>query len=47
MGLWIAKGLLAAAGGRIAAENCHDGGARFTMVVPGLAKPADADGPET
>jgi two-component system, OmpR family, sensor histidine kinase KdpD len=34
MGLAIARGLLAVARGRIAAENCADGGARFTMVVP-------------
>jgi K+-sensing histidine kinase KdpD len=27
MGLWIAKGLVSAAGGRIWAENCADGGA--------------------
>ncbi len=35
MGLWIARGLLAAQGGRIWAENCPDGGARFTISIPG------------
>ena len=34
MGLAIARGLLAVVGGRICAENCADGGARFTIVVP-------------
>ena len=34
MGLWIARGLLAVQGGRVWAENCPDGGARFTLVVP-------------
>ena len=34
MGLSIARGLLAAERGRISAENCPDGGARFTIVVP-------------
>ena len=34
MGLAIAKGVLAVEGGRISVENCHDGGARFTIVVP-------------
>ena len=34
MGLSITRGLLAAAGGRISAENVS-GGARFTIVVPG------------
>jgi two-component system, OmpR family, sensor histidine kinase KdpD len=34
MGLWIARGLLAAGHGRVWAENCRDGGARFTMAVP-------------
>jgi K+-sensing histidine kinase KdpD len=37
MGLSIARGLLAAERGRIAAENCSaadGGGARFTVVVP-------------
>lgn len=34
MGLWIARGLLAVEGGRVWAENCADGGARFTIVVP-------------
>jgi two-component system, OmpR family, sensor histidine kinase KdpD len=38
MGLWIARGLLAAEQGRLWAENCPDGGAQFTIVVPATAK---------
>jgi two-component system sensor histidine kinase KdpD len=38
MGLAIARGVLAVEGGRISAENCADGGARFTIVVPAEAK---------
>jgi two-component system sensor histidine kinase KdpD len=34
MGLSIARGLLAAEQGRIWAENCADGGSRFTIAVP-------------
>ena len=34
MGLWIARGLLAVEDGRVWAENCPDGGAPFTIVVP-------------
>ena len=34
MGLAIARGVLAVEGGRISVENCIDGGARFTIVVP-------------
>ncbi len=34
MGLWIARGLLAAQGGHIWADNPAGGGARFTMRVP-------------
>jgi two-component system sensor histidine kinase KdpD len=34
MGLAIARGVLAVERGRVSAENCDDGGARFTMVVP-------------
>jgi two-component system sensor histidine kinase KdpD len=34
MGLSIARGLLAAEGGRVWAENPPDGGARFTIAVP-------------
>jgi two-component system sensor histidine kinase KdpD len=34
MGLAIARGLLAVERGRIGAENCDDGGACFTIVVP-------------
>jgi two-component system sensor histidine kinase KdpD len=38
MGLSIAKGLLAAEHGRLAACNAHGGGAAFTIVVPTSAK---------
>ena len=38
MGLAIAKGLLAIERGRIAADNCPDGGARFTVAVPAEVK---------
>lgn len=38
MGLAIAKGMLAVSRGRIWAENCADGGARFTMIVPAEVK---------
>lgn len=38
MGLSIARGMLAAEQGRIWAENCPDGGARFTLVVPAQRK---------
>lgn len=33
MGLWIARELVAAAQGRVWAENCADGGAQFTIAV--------------
>jgi len=38
MGLWIVRGLLAVEQGRVWAENCADGGARFTIVVPAVVK---------
>jgi two-component system, OmpR family, sensor histidine kinase KdpD len=38
MGLAIARGLVTVNGGRITAENCEDGGARFTIVVPAEVK---------
>ena len=38
MGLWIVRGLLAVEQGRVWAENCPDGGARFTIVVPAAIK---------
>ena len=41
MGLWIARGLLAVEHGRIWAENCPDGGAQFTIVVPAATKAPD------
>ena len=40
MGLSITRGLLAAAGGRVWAENVPEGGARFTIAVPGAVRPA-------
>jgi two-component system sensor histidine kinase KdpD len=41
MGLWIAREMLAAQGGRVWAENCPDGGAQFTIVVPVSVKGAE------
>ena len=38
MGLSIARGLLAAEGGRVWAENCSDGGAQFTIAVSAEVK---------
>jgi two-component system sensor histidine kinase KdpD len=38
MGLWIARGLLAAENGQIWVENCADGGAEFTIHVAALVK---------
>jgi len=38
MGLAIARGLLAVERGQIAAENCTDGGAKFTILVPAEVK---------
>ena len=40
MGLSITRGLLAAAGGRIWAENVPAGGARFSLHVPGATRAA-------
>ena len=40
MGLSITRGLLAAAGGRVWAENVPGAGAKFTIVVPGAVRPA-------
>jgi len=40
MGLAITRGLLAAAGGQVWAENAPAGGARFTIVVPGPTRAA-------
>jgi len=34
--------MLAAEGGRLSAENCADGGARFTIAVPATIKAAAA-----
>jgi two-component system, OmpR family, sensor histidine kinase KdpD len=41
MGLWIARGLLAVETGRIWAENCPDGGAQFTVLVPAAVKESE------
>ena len=41
MGLAIARGLLAAEQGRIHAENCADGGARFTIAIPAPRRAAE------
>jgi signal transduction histidine kinase len=38
MGLWIARGLLAAEHGQVWAANCPDGGAEFTIRVPAPVK---------
>jgi len=38
MGLAIARGVIAVERGTISVENCADGGARFTMVVPAEVK---------
>lgn len=38
MGLWIARGLLAIERGRVWAENCPDGGAQFTIMVPAAVR---------
>jgi two-component system, OmpR family, sensor histidine kinase KdpD len=40
MGLAIARGLLAAEHGRVWAENRPEGGARFSIMVPALSRPA-------
>ena len=42
MGLSIVRGLLAVERGRVWAENCADGGARFTIAVPVEQKPLEA-----
>jgi two-component system sensor histidine kinase KdpD len=47
MGLWIVRGLLAIEHGRVWAENCPDGGAQFTMVVPAGVKEIEAVGSPT
>ncbi len=39
MGLAITRGLLAAAGGRVWAENVPGAGARFSIVMPGAVRP--------
>jgi two-component system sensor histidine kinase KdpD len=39
MGLSITRGLLAAAGGRVWAENVPGAGARFSILVPGPVRP--------
>lgn len=42
MGLAITRGLLAAEGGSVWVENCADGGAAFTIVVPARVRVAEA-----
>ena len=42
MGLAITRGLLAAEGGRVWAENVPDGGARFSIVVPAAVREVPA-----
>jgi two-component system sensor histidine kinase MprB len=44
MGLSIARGLLAAQNGKVRAENCAGGGARFTILVPVECRPGRAVG---
>ena len=43
MGLAITRGLLAAEGGRVWAENAMDGGARFSIVVPAAVREVPAE----
>jgi K+-sensing histidine kinase KdpD len=43
MGLSIARGLIAVEHGRVWAENCEDGGAKFTIVVSADSKPLDVE----
>ena len=47
MGLWIVRGLLAVEDGRVWAENCADGGAQFTIVVPAAVKESRTGGSPT
>jgi two-component system sensor histidine kinase KdpD len=47
MGLSIARGLLAVAGGRIWAENSDNGGAQFTILVPAAVKEVETSSPRT
>jgi K+-sensing histidine kinase KdpD len=42
MGLWIARGLLVAAGAHVWGENAPDGGALFTIRLPDQAASVDA-----
>jgi len=43
MGLWIARGLIAAEQGRVWAENCADGGAQFSIGIPVAVSNADTE----
>ena len=48
MGLAITRGLVAAQGGRVGVENHPDGGARFTLTIPGALRaeaPAEPEAP--
>ncbi|MET0211934.1 MAG: ATP-binding protein [Vicinamibacterales bacterium] len=47
MGLWIARGLLAAESGRVWAENRPEGGATFTLRVPAAMKANEPAGSPT
>lgn len=47
MGLSIARGMLAAERGRIWAENCSDGGAQFSIVVPAERKAVTSTAEQT
>ncbi len=46
MGLAITRGLIAAEGGRVWAENHPGGGAVFTILVPADVRVAVADEPD-
>ena len=47
MGLWIVRGLLSVERGRVWADNCADGGARFTIAVPAQVSGGHAEAPAT
>jgi two-component system sensor histidine kinase KdpD len=47
VGLWIVRGLLSVGHGRVWAENCQDGGAQFTIVVPASVPQTESVGAPT